>query len=623
MNSFSHSKVISEYGNSLYKSDNIGTYNKKICNELNIIKLKKKQEIKDRLNLFHTNVLFRKFNFYTRQKINIESSREKNGSNLSLFLTKVDNSEINQIRTTTTIESSRPKDFLGRNITNSINSISLIDYGVDNYKKPCSFNDPIDMCLDQGKYLNTISNFIDKTRVIRRFRINKGIQEQKLLRLKEDEFLEYEYLKKIIYERELAKKYLEDYLNTMHKYKVHLNGIINEGKKILEDILTYKNELQLDIIQIHSQINKKMKILEQCKQYKIFLLLVKFEVKDITLIPKKQLSKYGITISEKQPLKKTEEKSKPILLKNSNHHIKKNNNRFSVGFLKKPKVRRSSVFETDNLIFEQDISPLANPIIFESPEDLKFQFQVFDNKLRKLIEKYDQLKIENNKLIVERKEELEKFNELIDDSNSETLRIMKKDILILKEKFNDLEKKKFNILKTQSNHKTISQNIIFTKLKNILIKFPINIETNFNYVGFYKNINTKAKEISIKGKTYNKSIYCLKVLELICIHYFNFRASYLLDPNHIPIYKHIVYELEQKKKLEKNIENKYKEIRRREIIAEKVLEKNKKIIIVSRRKIDKFDSLMKIEKQIEKKKLERLRKYHKTDESKYEPWISY
>ena len=42
MNSFSHSKVISEYGNSLYKSDNIGTYNKKICNELNIIKLKKK-----------------------------------------------------------------------------------------------------------------------------------------------------------------------------------------------------------------------------------------------------------------------------------------------------------------------------------------------------------------------------------------------------------------------------------------------------------------------------------------------------------------------------------------------------------------------------------------------------
>ena len=51
----------------------------------------------------------------------------------------------------------------------------------------------------------------------------------------------------------------------MHKYKVHLNGIINEGKKIIEDILTYKNELQLDIIQIHSQINKKMKILEQCK----------------------------------------------------------------------------------------------------------------------------------------------------------------------------------------------------------------------------------------------------------------------------------------------------------------------------------------------------------------------
>ena len=93
-------------------------------------------------------------------------------------------------------------------------------------------------------------------------------------------------------------------------------------------------------------------------------------------------------------MKKTEEKSKPILLKNSNHHIKKNNNRFSVGFLKKPKVRRSSVFETDNLIFEQISGKHSNPEIFDSPEDFYYQFQYLDNYLRKQIEKLHDTKKE-------------------------------------------------------------------------------------------------------------------------------------------------------------------------------------------------------------------------------------
>lgn len=155
------------------------------------------------------------------------------------------------------------------------------------------------------------------------------------------------------------------------------------------------------------------------------------------------------------------------------------------------------------------------------------------------------------------------------------------------------------------------------------MKYPINIETQMKMIGFYQNINTKLKEILIKGKNYNKCLYGLKALEFIFLHFSNIIKEYKSDPKRLILFKNIVYSLDQKKKLQKNEENKYKEIKRRELISKKVIEKNQKIIITSRRKIDKFDSLMKIQRQIEKEELERIRKLNKIDEGKYAPWISY
>ena len=81
--------------------------------------------------------------------------------------------------------------------------------------------------------------------------------------------------------------------------------------------------------------------------------------------------------------------------------------------------------------------------------------------------------------------------------------------------------------------------------------------------------------------------------------------------------------MDQKKKLQKNEENKYKEIKRRERIAKKVIEKSKKIIIVAKRKVDKYEDLLKMQIQLEKEEKESLKKIKKVDDTKYEPWISY
>ena len=155
------------------------------------------------------------------------------------------------------------------------------------------------------------------------------------------------------------------------------------------------------------------------------------------------------------------------------------------------------------------------------------------------------------------------------------------------------------------------------------MKYPINIETQVKMIGFYHNINTKFKEILIKGKNYNKCLYGLKALEFIFLHFSNIIREYKSDPKRLIIFKNIVYILDQKKKLQKNEENKYKEIKRRDEIAQKVIEKSKKIIIVARRKVDKNEDLLKMQMQLEKEEKDSLKKIKKVDDTKYEPWISY
>ena len=110
MNNLSNSNR-SDYSHILYKSQNIGIYDKKIFHEFNLVKTKRKKERSNILDLFHTSILSRKFNIYARPKISLEYRIGRDNSDFSFFLTKIENSESNHIKTTTTVESSKPKNF--------------------------------------------------------------------------------------------------------------------------------------------------------------------------------------------------------------------------------------------------------------------------------------------------------------------------------------------------------------------------------------------------------------------------------------------------------------------------------------------------------------------------------
>ncbi len=294
-------------------------------------------------------------NLNIKPKIKQNTHVGKSSSNLSLFLTKIENTESNNIKTTSTIESIYPKHSRGQkiNLKKYVNypSFSQYNLNLEIYKKPFSFNEEICNCLEQGKRLNTISNFIDKSRTIRRFKINKEVKKYKLLELKENDLLQYEAIEIKLYNQKLANYYLEKYMVILNDYILYLYSVINKEKDIIYELVSKKNELQLEIIQIYSQINKIEKILEQNKQYKIFLLLLKYKVKDITLIPENELLKYGIRILKKEKMQNNINDN--LLTKRSKSKDKKKlqGRRLSIKTMVKPKKKRSSGFETDNLIF--------------------------------------------------------------------------------------------------------------------------------------------------------------------------------------------------------------------------------------------------------------------------------
>ena len=617
--SHSHSKGLSNYSKHIYSSENINKYNKSLGNEFNIIKLKKKEERKILFEKFHSNLLFKKLNLNIKPKLKQNIHIGKSSSNLSLFLTKIENTESNNIKTTSTIESIYPKHSRGKTInlkkyvTNP--SFSQHNLNLEIYKKPFSFNEDICNCLEQGKRLNTISNFIDKSRTIRRFKINKEVKKYKLLELKENDLLQYEAIEIKLYNQKLANYYLEKYMVILNDYILYLYSVINKEKDIIYELVSKKNELQLEIIQIYSQINKIEKILEQNKQYKIFLLLLKYKVKDITLIPENELLKYGIRILKKEKIQNNINDN--LLTKRSKSKDKKKlqGRRLSIKTMVKPKKKRSSVFETDNLVFEQDIDEKSNPKIFDNIDEIIYHFDYLDNKLRGLINNYYDSKIE--KEILEKEINEEKMDyEKIEDENHGLISSMRNEINILKEKNTFLQRKKIYIDDNSKKSKSISQNIIFSKIKNILMNIPINIENEFKFENFYSYINTEFKEILIKGKKYNKCLYGLKKLEIIFLYYSDLNKKYQTNIKIAPLYKTITSEKEQQKRLEKNVENRYNERRKREIISEKVIEKNRKIIIVSRRKVNKYQLY-------EDEERKSLKKKSKFDYTNYEPWIHY
>ena len=595
------------------------------------------------LQNFHRILLKKKFNSFTLPKLNLDL--EENLYTLTtsdFFITKTENEKkFYQTTTNYTDKTNKEKSKINNLKQNSIPKIK--DLQSYTYRKPLSFNRMISECLQYngGKRFNptSISQFTDRTRVIRKENINKETLSTRLKIFKENQELEIQDVERKIFIINNTKKKLELYIDFLGQYVLYLYGIINKERIILNELFSKKSDLQLNIIGIDNKIKKNKILLELYKQYKIFLLLVKYKQTQMLDIPEKELKKYGIELerqdSHSSILSRRYTKRSSFNLRNSFsvkrgsiYDQKKILQKFTLKNIspKKSIMRRKSKFDTNGFIFgsQNNLSTaIYNIPIFDSVDEFIDKLNSLENKVRELFSIFSDYQNNNVQLILKAKElednkekEKEELNKIIINNTIIELNRLKENNLILQTKYN-------NILK--SFNKSFTDKV-YSKIRKILIDIPINIEIDFEIVNFYTKINSdnKSDNIMIKGNKYNKFVFCLNILERIMLHYNSLiRKIIFMNPQKQYLCDKIIEELQKKKRLENNKKRLINQRKRLEIINNKTLERDKKIVIPMKRKIDIYETLLSRQKKEREEELKRLKNKNKDITSTYENWIMY
>ena len=630
-----------------YSIRNLLTYTRSDFSEkVRKIRLKSQIEKNSILSDFHRSIIQRKFENHTKHKLFIETEdNHRNITGSEIFLTKINKSLKNQ---TTTNYTNKTQSLTERN-KSSIDNLKLYSkhynkkYPIINYKLPFTFNKIIGNYFDKENGRNyikeSLSQFTERVKIKHIYNINRQILLTRYQKIEENNQLKIQEINRKILIMEKAKNYYNNFMENLYQYVRYLDNIIIRERKIMSDLYSYQSDLEFLKLNLLNKIKKTNMLLELYKQYKNFLLLVKYKKTKLTEIPEKELKKFGIFL-------KTKDSSSSIISrlqsfpKKANSNMSLNNyntsrkgslsSRELIKFSSNNIIKKFSKFDSDDSLKNTSMTNIYdcnntffNIPIFDSIDEFIYKMNYLEEHVKDLFSIFSDVKYNLNSLIIEKN----KLKEIGENEEKNKIKIqyneqLNKELERIKEK-NKVLNNKLKNLKNKSNIET--KNKVFNKIKNILISLPINIEIDFNIINFYGKINNKKTEnIFDDGKYINKSIYGLNILEMILLYYQNYMKNTLKNPKIQYIYDNIIFDLEKKKRIDKNKKIKLKfELNN----LDKLCDENKKInknIVLPIRKIDIYEKLI-LRKKFEKK--EKLKRKKENERNKngneYENWIIY
>ena len=625
-----------------YTQSDLGS--KLITIQLNSQK-KNKSSYKD----FHRDYLLKKIRTL-RPKLSIDTEDNiKTITSSDFFLTKIEK-KYNQ--TTTTFFSSKSPQLSERNnktienLKSNSNSNKVIFqdnnyYPSINYKVPFKFNRNINKCLNKVNGRNHkklfLSEFNERVKTSFLNNINKETLLKRFKNMKENKDNQIEEINMKIFIIEDMKIKLETFIDNLFQYVRFLYSEIKKQKSIINQLLSYENDLQIEKFSLIKRIKKATKLLDLYKQYKIFLILVKYKKTKLTEIPENELKKYGMEfkklessnslMSHKQSIKFI--KNKNSKRKNSIFSIlktipskKKKKRRSSIDSLKfiSPKpTKRKSVFDTNGIIFTNLNQNNNNIPIFDSPEEFIYKMNYLENEVRELFIDFSEMKY-NDKELYKEKDSIKEYDNKEEKVNIEIYEKNIKELYLIKEENRILNIKYNNLIQSYTERNFGKK--IFLKIKKCLLSLPINIEIDFNIVNFYNLINSNTYTVMVHGKKYNKSIFGLSILEMILIHYETIIKRLICDYKIKIIYDKLISDLQKQKRIEKNKELKMKRNMKFEELSQKIMMKSQRIFFPAR-KIDIYENLL-IRNRVEKEEeIKRLKNMKKKKDNQYEEWIVY
>lgn len=606
-------------------------YHRKFRTQMYEVKMQNKQTKSVFFNTFHKSFIKNKYNEFTRPKLSIDTYDTN-----SIFITKTEETNSTDRNNSTNTKSLKlssiykPKkiqtasEYLNTEPTTKFNS-KIVDY----------FS-----IVHSSEENQTLSEFNAKTRTFRKVLQNQRYIKNCLKQKVEDRNNQRENINQRIFNIILTQKQLLLYFYYLSQYMSYLKKVRNAEQQKLIDLSIKKANLELENKSINRQIAKQKKLLALYKNYKVFLLMVKFKVKDMTSIPKKYIQYYGLgeslirrksTMFDDMP--KMESSPTNSQLKSSNimrrrqTRIIVTRTPFNRGIAKKSTIAQN-VIDINEKIQEQSERDFLknknhNYPIFDKVEEFIENFSSLEEHT------YDLFRIFSERVYVINNALYDKANINVAISNTE-----KKNEEICQRVENELKKVKEKNMLLQNEYEKVTKDpeqrelsyVIFKKIKQFLLSLPVNIETEYNISKFYKIINTKGPIVFIKGYKYNKILYVIKILEKILFYYISQKLLYENNGKYDSLYIEAENAIIKQKKIEKNKQLKEQEIQKRIERNNEIMEKYNKVLLIPRRMV--FDKGIELIIKKKKGKEERELKQNMNDDGmtsneRYENLLTY
>lgn len=415
------------------------------------------------------------------------------------------------------------------------------------------------------------------------------------------------------------------------KYFGNLYSNIEKEKKKLFLLKEKKENLKEDNFQITKKINYKKDQIKLFQNLIILLIKIRYNVDSLNKVSKDCLEKYGVmrkgkkNFGRKNSMMITDLKDNSYMKNFRKKYIEINNKNNSK--TNKMKKKKSSVFDIDGFKNSKTLllySPkrlrdehiiIPTIPVFNSANELDSKIKLIEYNIKELVQqlsykryKINRLKLELSKNISEyisnnKKKKSFTFNETENDELN-ALKQKYYDNLNLK---NSLISKVYNYIEYKpktnksDNCKNTNNKLDFSeKLISFLLKIDINIEDLLDQNGIYKFLNSpEESKIIYKSKEYNKTFFCVKILEIIFLYLMEQRMKYLYDDKKREKYLEYQEMIDKKNRIKnlkefKNVNNKRIDIRNKKIIS-----RFYKINILPIKKDDPFSYVFSRNKTIE------------------------
>ena len=598
MNSFSKTNYNSFTSTSI---PSLLSYAKECCNSYNQDQLKQRTDIKNDFHYYIKNcrrINKTKIDFFHRDLLKEKIKKIKRERHPTIFVTHSNILERKRLKSLP-----NNSDYSRKQSSNSRTINSDVSWSKTYFETNYNF-------INQ----QTTGSFINNVRTFQRKKILTLCQKERFKKYKEDVRKKEEAVQVMKYSLRKNNTLLEHFIKNLVQYIKNLNISVEKEKLKCVSLMTKKQELDIENNQLKQKISKLESVLTQYKEYKAFLLKVKFKVKDINELPLNEKIKYGM-ISNLELLamahNKSPIRSEQTIVKRGSIRLATRRSIQRNSFLRLSTKRQSKAvmgFNNQENSSQQhkqnDLIPTNIPI-FESVEEFMEKWQSIENNPFKLFDKFNDNFDSLFDLKQNQKEETIIYNEK--KRNHKTYKnSLISDLNKLKKENNSLTKTltyiKNEYIKSDVNTK------LTNKLKQMLLLYHIDITNIVNENNVYSFINTNTDVILVNGIKMNKLTYMLTILEKILLHlYFeidNFKRKNIANQL---LYREWKYTIEKENRERKNRLNKLIQIQNREIINEKVLKKINKVNYKERRTvsltpvflINKIHKKLKIKKQKE------------------------